>query len=58
MRHNEVKLSARCSENWQVAEINIYNDTSSNSTRSSTETDQTDTNTEPLFHYSMKNVIF
>lgn len=58
MRHNEVKLSARCSENWQVVEINIYNDTSSNSTRSSTETDQTDTNTELLFHYGMKNVIF
>lgn len=58
MRNNEVKLSARCSENWQVVEINIYNDTSSNSTRSSTETDQTDTNTELLFHYGMKNVIF
>lgn len=58
MRHNEVKLSAHCSENWQVVEINIYNDTSSNSTLSSTETDQTDTNTELLFHYSMKNAIF
>lgn len=57
MRHNDVKLSARFSDNWQVVEINIDNDTSSNSTLSSTETDQTDTSTELLFHYSMK-IIF